>query len=64
MALWAVHPMFCTICGKQYDWHCGYGWSESRTCGKDCHGEWQWRYTLSVMGKEYYPRKQEAEVVK
>ena len=25
------------------------------TCGQGCLQEWDWRYTLYVMGKDYYP---------
>ncbi len=25
-------------------------------CGAECYDEFKWRETLSIMGKQYYPR--------
>lgn len=44
----------CCICGCEIDWHHRYG-REAPCCGKLCHDEFQWRYTLSVLGKPYRP---------
>ena len=57
MGIYSKHKMFCTVCGKQYDWDCNYGFSKNRTCGMDCHREFEWRHILSVLGKDYYLRK-------
>ena len=46
--------LYCPVCRSEMDWHKGYG-REIRCCGKECHDEAEWRRTLSIMGKEYYP---------
>ena len=53
---WSAMPMFCTVCGRKYDWHCGYSWRNSRACSRECHEEWNWRDVLSIMGKPYTPQ--------
>lgn len=44
----------CAICGTEIDYHHAYG-REVACCGKTCHDEFQWRRTLSIMGKPYRP---------
>jgi hypothetical protein len=46
--------LFCPVCKAEFDWMKKYG-REIGCCGKACHDEAEWRYTLAIMGKEYYP---------
>ncbi len=55
MGIYSAQKMFCTICGSEYGWTCNHGFSESRACSRECHEEWKWRETLSIMGNSYYP---------
>jgi hypothetical protein len=49
---------FCQACGREMNapltgrWH-------NRTCSGRCFYEFEWRRTLSIMGKEYYPDPRE-----
>lgn len=60
MSFFSTQKMYCTICGSQYAWACNHGFTNSRTCSVDCHREFEWRETLSMMGRSYYlqPSKQ------
>lgn len=58
---YTVQKMHCTICGRQYPWTCNYGFSKSRTCSRECSEEFNWRETLSIMGKEYYSHPTESD---
>jgi hypothetical protein len=51
----------CPICGQSYDWHHGYG-QLINCCGRECFKEAEWRYTLSILGKEYRPQEQKERV--
>lgn len=57
MTLYSEQDLICCICGVKYKatvnrtWH-GF---DQATCGSKCFYEKQWRETLSIMGKEYYP---------
>jgi hypothetical protein len=62
MSLYSVQKMYCTVCGGTYAWTCNHGWPKSRACSRECHEEWAWRETLSIMGKEYYPQEKAREV--
>lgn len=44
----------CCICGQPMDWMKRYG-REDCSCGPSCHREFEWRRTLAIMGKAYYP---------
>ncbi len=55
MALWSRLSAHCPICKSEYDWMRGYGARDMiRCCCKVCYKEFEWRYTLAVMGKEYH----------
>lgn len=43
---------FCMICGQQFlsDYNT---MKNGSLCSRECLHEWDWRYTLYVMGKEY-----------
>jgi hypothetical protein len=48
---------YCPICKKEMDyWSGAYGRTQ-RCCSKDCYEEFEWRNTLAIRGREYYPRK-------
>jgi hypothetical protein len=40
--------LYCPVCRGEFNWHKGYD-------------EADWRRTLSIVGKEYYPRKKREE---
>jgi hypothetical protein len=44
----------CCICGADIDGMRGYG--QSRVCDQECSDEMEWRKTLAIMGKKYYPK--------
>lgn len=50
----------CCVCGTDIDWHHRYG-RDAPCCGKTCFDEFEWRRTLSILGKEYYPRRPDPE---
>src|SRR6185436_1269112 len=54
MALSTRCSLRCPICTGEFDWNEGYG-REIRCCCESCHTEAEWRRTLSILGKEYYP---------
>jgi len=45
----------CPICMAEMEWMRGYG-RDARCCGKECYREFEWRRTLAIMGKSYYPQ--------
>lgn len=50
--------LFCCICGKEFECSVGssvHGYFKQACCTRECLDEKQWRETLSIMGKEYYP---------
>ncbi len=47
--------LFCPVCRQPFDWMRGYG-RDIRCCGKTCHDEAEWRRTLAILGKSYYPQ--------
>lgn len=44
----------CCICQEGMDYQQRYG-RESCCCSQACWNEFEWRQTLSILGKEYYP---------
>jgi hypothetical protein len=42
----------CCICAQPMDWRHRYG-REAACCSKDCYREFEWRNTLSILGKPY-----------
>ena len=60
MSRFSKQQYFCNICGKEMFVNCcemlGGGRTVNwRVCSIKCIREAQWRETLSIMGKEYYP---------
>jgi len=51
------HRDVCRACGKEMFIHANapYG---AKVCNAQCFEELEWRTTLSIMGKEYYPKAQ------
>jgi hypothetical protein len=54
MSLFKKQPAYCSMCGLKDD----YEFDRTRPiiCSEDCWEEFNWRYTLHVMGKDYYPK--------
>lgn len=44
----------CAICGENMDYHHAYG-RGAACCSKRCHGEFEWRRVLSILGHPYRP---------
>jgi hypothetical protein len=53
--------VYCCICNAEMDWHKRYG-REGCCCGQDCHQEFEWRRTLSILNKTYYPNPNRIEI--
>lgn len=48
---------FCNACGKEQNSVISANrWLGAMLCGTECIEEFKWRQTISIMGKEYYPR--------
>ena len=60
MSLFKKQKAFCMICGEPFMSNYGKG-LKSSTCSEECLQEWEWRHTLYVMGKNYYPDPKKGE---
>lgn len=60
MPLFSEQKLSCCICRTRYSTTANSGskWKEG-VCSMRCYYEKQWRETLSIMGKEYYPDPRE-----
>lgn len=63
--MFSLQKGFCRICGKEIEWSvgCWPPYTKKAVCGKECNKELNWRETLSIMGKEYYPDPTEVKDV-
>jgi len=53
---------FCNTCGIELFVDIAQiGRFDGRFCSMECLKEFEWRKTLSILGKEYLPRKKENE---
>lgn len=64
--IFSKQKWFCNCCGKEmFSSPCNamFGGFNNcyRVCGKECSDEMQWRHTLSIMGKEYYPKTEKKD---
>ena len=60
MSIFSKQKCCCRACGAEmFVALSAPGWVE--VCGKECYEELEWRWTLSTMGKEYYPKGLVAE---
>ncbi len=50
----------CFVCAADMDWHKRYG-RDVPCCGRKCYEEFEWRRTLSILGKDYYPKPVETD---
>lgn len=57
--LYSKQKFFCNCCGKELFVTCcdllGGKYLGYKVCSMECVREIQWRDTLSIMNKEYYP---------
>jgi len=64
VSMFALQKLICQICGKEFETDFnsrgGYG-REKNTCGKICYQEFDWRRTLAILGKPYYPDPTKAQ---
>jgi hypothetical protein len=57
MNLYSKQEWFCNNCGrKMFSAPCNAIGRRYIVCSTDCHNEMQWKDTLSIMGKDYYPQ--------
>lgn len=56
MSLYSKQKIFCNSCGKEMfeELPRVYG-NHFKVCDRKCAREMDWRETLSILGKEYYP---------
>lgn len=52
--MFGVLKVRCSICGEVMDWMRRYG-REGCQCSKRCNDEFEWRRTLAILDKHYYP---------
>lgn len=53
MGLFSKQTVYCQGCGKEFETtFSSYG---GKVCGRECHELVEWKKTLSILGKEYYP---------
>lgn len=57
MSLFRNQPGFCCICGArdEYPYTSQQGVKRAILCSMDCTKEWDRRFALYVMGKEFHP---------
>lgn len=53
MTIISDQKVFCNTCGKEFKTN--FHMYEGRVCSTECYQEYQWRKTLSVLGKPYMP---------
>ncbi len=55
MSFFSKQKCFCRVCGAElFVALAAPGYVE--VCDKDCQAEFEWRLTLSTMGKDYYQK--------
>lgn len=54
MALFRNQPGFCANCGKPGEYEVRHECMS--VCSRECSENMRWKYTLYIMGKDYYPR--------
>jgi hypothetical protein len=54
MGVFAYMKVYCPICRLEMDGMKSYG-RESHCCSMECNQEWEWRKTLAILHREYYP---------
>jgi len=59
MSLFRNQPGYCSVCGDPGEYPVKK--NAPLVCGDSCRKELERRYTLYVMGREYYPREQKEE---
>lgn len=64
MSLFKKQQAFCMVCGTPFlsAYGTGRDGCYGSTCSDECRQEWDWRYTLYVMGRDYYldPKREDA----
>ncbi len=57
MSIYSKQKWFCNNCGKEQfsEFPLIIG-AKEKCCSMNCLREWNWRLTLSTLGKEYYPQ--------
>jgi hypothetical protein len=50
-----TYELFCNVCKVRIHATPGTGYESQGVCGKQCWDERDWRRTLAILGKKYYP---------
>jgi len=53
--MFSLQKLFCNTCGKEMLIKIADSYN-GRFCSQECCNEFKWRETLSILGKEYYPK--------
>jgi hypothetical protein len=63
-SMYSKQVIYCNACGKRMVTEIPKVFGrEFKCCSSECIQEMQWRETLSIMGKEYYPKKEHKELL-
>lgn len=54
--LYSEQSVYCPVCGKAHKNIIAGKNTFTLCCSTDCWRELEWRTTLSIMGRDYYPR--------
>jgi len=55
--LFSKQKWFCNVCGvEQFSYLNPNRYVGAMLCSPACSQEFEWRRTLAILGKEYYPR--------
>lgn len=55
--IYSKQKWFCNACGKEQHSEIPYAVGRNeKCCSLECHREFKWRETLSIMGQEYSQR--------
>lgn len=61
MSIFKKQKAFCIICGIEFE--SDYSSMKSGSCcDMNCLREHEWRHTLCIMGKDYYPNPKLEEI--
>jgi hypothetical protein len=55
MPLFSKQRYICCMCGVETEGTCNENRFKRGVCGPACFAEKEWRSTLSLLGKDYYP---------
>jgi len=57
--MFTKQKVFCNNCGKEFE--ANFQSYKGIVCSKECFEDLDWKKTLSILGKEYYPRSKKKD---